>query len=142
MPSQVDRKESGCTAGFHIQRRRRQLSTCRANQIILFRNSGLWISCATDRGAGSYFGAEYGGVCLNLVQHLGPVVRLTTGVGLPFQHALFDDKGNHLIQSLTGFEVGEHEGSLAPHPAGIALHDLEGSAHIRGQINFVDDQQV
>src|SRR5579862_1901525 len=39
-------------------------------------------------------------------------------------------------------EVRKQEGPLAPHLAGIAVHDLKRGAHIRSEIDFVDYQQI
>src|SRR3954465_2943756 len=41
------------------------------------------------------------------------------------QAALADDEGGDLLDTLVLLEVGEQEGPLAAHPAGIAVHDVE-----------------
>jgi hypothetical protein len=58
------------------------------------------------------------------------------------QHAFAQDEINHAIQTLTGFQVREHERALAAHFARIAFHHLQRGTHVRRQIYLVDDQQV
>ena len=50
--------------------------------------------------------------------------------------------GRDLGNALACLEIGEDEGPLLAHLAGIALHHLEAGADERGQVDLVDDEKV
>src|SRR5262245_58525043 len=47
--------------------------------------------------------------------------------------------GRHALSS---FQIAEDERPLATHALGVACHDAERSADMRGEVRLVDDQQV
>ena len=47
-----------------------------------------------------------------------------------------------LVHSLPAPQIAEHEWPYATHSLGVALHPLEGRAHIAREIGLVDHQQI
>ena len=58
------------------------------------------------------------------------------------QTAGLSDEGDDVVHALQAGEVGEDERPLSTLAAGVAVHDREVRAHVRGQVGLVDDQQV
>ena len=52
-----------------------------------------------------------------------------------------DEVGDHR-QAQPLAQVGEDERPLTAHPPRVPLHDLQRRAHVRGQVDLVDHQQV
>jgi hypothetical protein len=49
---------------------------------------------------------------------------------------------HHSIQPFAGHEVREDERPIATHAAAISVHDAEIGADVRGEIDFVDHEEV
>src|SRR5690606_18732231 len=58
------------------------------------------------------------------------------------EHSLSFDEGDDVVQALADFLVAEHEGLVAAHRAGVALHDFQRGADHGRQVDLVDHQQV
>src|SRR5258706_10114601 len=58
------------------------------------------------------------------------------------QHPLLLDELNHLIEAVTGLEIGELEGAFAAHLLRVVGHDLERGADHRRQVDLVDDEEI
>ena len=56
------------------------------------------------------------------------------------------DVGDDFVKAGLGFEVGHDEGFEAfgsgAHAGGVGVHDAEVGAHVRGEVSFVDDEEV
>ena len=52
------------------------------------------------------------------------------------------DEARDGIDPQTGAQIGKHEGAVATHAFGVALHHLKGSANVGRKIDLVDDKQI
>src|SRR5262249_734319 len=49
---------------------------------------------------------------------------------------------DHLPQACAALEIREHERPIAAHQLGVARHDVEAGADVRGEIDLVDHEQI
>src|ERR1700690_1065924 len=71
-----------------------------------------------------------------------PLQKAGAGGVSPLQHPLSDHEVGDRADAGARANAGEHERALTAHLAGVAIHYLQGGAHVRRQIGLVDDQQV
>src|SRR5215469_12017058 len=53
-----------------------------------------------------------------------------------------DEVDDIIVHAFAQLEVGEDEGAGAAHPARVAVHDFEAGADQRGEVDFVDDEEI
>ncbi len=80
-------------------------------------------------------------------QELGAVhhalgLRCALGIVISTQPTGPLDESRHVRDAGAGADIGEHERTLAAHPARVAVHHLQAGADQRGEIGLVDHQQV
>src|SRR5262249_56527684 len=49
---------------------------------------------------------------------------------------------DHLFQTCTTLEVREDERPLSAHEPGVARHDVEAGADVRGEVDLVDHEEI
>src|SRR5215470_17116964 len=52
------------------------------------------------------------------------------------------DEVDNMVHAFARLQVGEDEGAGAAHAARVAVHNFEAGADQRGEIDFVDDEQI
>src|SRR6516165_6231868 len=72
-----------------------------------------------------------------------PIVneRAYSAMAWPEPAALFDEARDR-IKPFAGFHIGENKWLFAAHSSGVALHDIERGADMRGKIDFIDDEKI
>src|SRR5260221_1940325 len=58
------------------------------------------------------------------------------------QHPLGFNEPDHLLEAVTGLEIGELERPLATHLLRVVGHDLERGADHRREVDLVDDEEI
>src|SRR5262249_26047285 len=57
-------------------------------------------------------------------------------------HQLPPNPRDHLRQAYAALEIREHERPIAAHQLGVARHDFEAGADVRGEIDLVDHEEI